>query len=150
MAPAHSTISEQLFFGSRKCILATSLADPNNVDAAAIKRRKLEQATIRQRRQPSVETIANDEDTSATNNQHPRKASNTIEAADGSDDNIGGVSSEGGRTGSSVGDVSMPGLMGAEEEEGEDDEDAELREWRLFLNSQVLTHNLGQLRTSAR
>ena len=128
MAPAHSTISEQPLFVSRKRIPATSLADPNNVDAAAIKRQKLEQAAICQ---PSVETITNDEDTSATNNQHPRKASNTIEAADGSDDNIGGVSSEGGWTGSSVGDASMPGLTGAdeeEEEEGEDDEDAELRE----------------------
>jgi len=82
---------------------------------------KLQKAAICQGHQPSVKIIAGDEDTSATNNQHPQKASNIIEAANGSDDNNDGVSSKGGWTGSSVGDASMPGLTEVEQDE-EDDE----------------------------
>jgi len=133
MAPTHSKLAPEAPLGTRKRILATSLADPNNVDAAAIKRRKLEQAAIDQLRQPSVETIADDDDNPTTYNQYPRKASNIIEAADGSDDDDDDAISnnEGGRTGSSVGDASMPGLTEEEVdsvEEEEEDEDAELRE----------------------
>jgi hypothetical protein len=115
MAPTRSKplLAEPLL-GTRKRILATSLADPNNVDAAAIKRRRLEEAAaVRRLRQPSIETVDDDEDNPTTLVQHPRKASNILEATDGSDDD---ETSEFGRDGSSVGDVSMPGLT---EEEGE-------------------------------
>src|ERR1700678_3162244 len=70
--------------GICKHTLAPILADPNNVDAAAIKRRKLE-AILRQQRQPSVETILNNPDDSPPLNYPTRKASTILEAADGSD-----------------------------------------------------------------
>ena len=113
MAPTHSKpLPEQPLLGTRKRILATSLADPNNVDAAAIKRRRLEEAAaVRRLCQPSIEIVEDDEDNPTTLN-HPRKASNILEAADGSDDD---KTSEFGGGGSSVGDASMPGLT----EEGE-------------------------------
>lgn len=113
MAPTHSKpLPEQPLLGTRKRILATSLTDPNNVDAAAIKRRRLEEAAaVRRLRQPSIEIVEDDEDNPTTLN-HPRKASNILEAADGSDDD---KTSEFGGGGSSVGDASMPGLT----EEGE-------------------------------
>ena len=118
MAPTHSKpLPEQPLLGTRKCILASSLADPNNVDAAAIKRRKLDEAAaVRHLRQPSIEVVEDDEDDS-TVLMHPRKASNILEASDGSDDEP----SEFGRAGSSVGDGSMPGLTDEEEEEEEEE-----------------------------
>ncbi|KAF8811404.1 hypothetical protein BYT27DRAFT_7089536 [Phlegmacium glaucopus] len=121
MAPTLSKpVPEQPLLGTRKCFLAASLADPSNVDAAAIKRRRIEQAaTLHQLRQPSVETVPDDEDNPTTLN-HPRKATNIIEAADGSDDDDDDRISESGRTESSLGDVNMPGLM--EEGASVDDE----------------------------
>jgi len=114
MAPTHSKpVPEQPLLGTCKHILTTSLADPNNVDTAAIKCCRLEEAAaLRQLCQPSIEIVVDDEDNPAVLN-HPQKARNIIESAGGSDDND--ETSECGRTGSSVGDVSMPGLT---EEEG--------------------------------
>ena len=83
MAP--KALPELRLPGIRKRTIAPSLADPNNVDAVAIKHRKLE-ADLRQQRQPSVETVPNDNDNSSPPNNPPRKASNILEAADGSDD----------------------------------------------------------------
>jgi len=78
-------LAEQRPPGIRKRTLAPILADPDNVDAAAVKRRKLE-AVLRQQRQPSVETVLDDPDDSPPLNYPPRKASTILEAADGSDD----------------------------------------------------------------
>ena len=99
MAPTHSKpLPEQPLLGTRKRILASSLADPNNVDAAAIKRRKLEEAAaVRRLRQPSIKIVKDDED-DPTVLMHPRKASNILEASDGSNDEP----NEFGRGGSSV------------------------------------------------
>jgi len=113
MAPTHSKpLPEQPLLGTCKCILTTSLADPNSVDAAEIKRRRLEEAAaVCQLRQPSIKTVKDDEDNPTMLN-HPQKASNVLEAADGSDND---ETSKFDRGGSSVGDASMPGLT----EEGE-------------------------------
>ena len=74
---------------SGKRTLAPSLANTDNVDAAAIKCRKFEaafrqqhQPPLHQERQPSIETVLN----SPPLNNPPQKASNILEAADGSDD----------------------------------------------------------------
>ena len=122
MAPTHSKpLPEQPLLGTCKRILASSLADPNNVDAAAIKRHKLEEAAaVRRLCQPSIEIVEDDED-DPTVLMHPRKASNILEASDGSDDEP----SEFGRGGSSVRDGSMPGLTDEEEEEEEEEEEGE-------------------------
>ena len=122
MAPTHSKpLPEQPLLRTHKRILAGSLADPNNVDAAAIKCRKLEEAAaVRRLRQPSIEIVKDDEN-NPTVLMHPRKASNILEASDGSDNEP----SEFGRGGSSVGDGSMPGLTDEEEEEEEEEEEGE-------------------------
>ena len=119
IAPTHSKpLPEQPLLGTRKRILASSLADPNNVDAAAIKRRRLEEAAaVRRLRQPSIKIVEDDEDDPMVL-MHPRKASNILEATNGSDDEP----SEFGRGGSSVGDGSMLGLTDEEEEEEEEGE----------------------------
>ena len=56
---ASKPLAEQRPHSICKCTLAPSLANPDNVDAAAIKHHKLE-AVLRQQRQPSVEVILND------------------------------------------------------------------------------------------
>ena len=75
--------------GLHKRTLAPSLANTDNVDAAAIKRLKFEaafrqqhQPPLHQERQPSIETVLN----SPPLNNPPQKASNILESADGSDD----------------------------------------------------------------
>jgi hypothetical protein len=135
MAPTRRSkpLPEQPLLGTRKRILATSLADPNNVDAAAIKRRRLEEAAAaRQLRQPSIETVEDDEDNPTTLN-HPQKSSSILEAADGSDDD---ETSEFGRGGSSVGDVSMPGLTEGGESEVEDNSGDDSEDERIELGKQ--------------
>ena len=127
MAPTHSKPQPLLRthqLVTRKCILATSLANPNNVDTAAIKHCKLEEAAAHQ---PSIETVEDDEDNPTMLNR-PQKARSVLEAADGSDDD---KTNEFDRGGSSVGDVSM--LGSTEEggsvdgnEEDSDDEQIEL------------------------
>jgi hypothetical protein len=78
--------------GICKRTLAANLADTDNIDAAAIKHRKVEAeataAALRKQHQPSVETVldVDDLDDSPPPNNPPRKASNILEAADGSDD----------------------------------------------------------------
>ena len=118
MAPTHrKPLPEQPLLGTCKRILASSLADPNNVDAAAIKHRKLEEAAaVCRLHQPSIEIVEDDED-DPTVLMHPQKASNILEASDGSNDKP----SEFGRGGSSVRDGSMPRLTDEEEEEEEEE-----------------------------
>ena len=58
---ASKPLAEQRPHSIHKCNLAPSLANPDNVDAAAIKHRKLE-AVLCQQHQPSVEVILNDVD----------------------------------------------------------------------------------------
>jgi hypothetical protein len=58
--------------GIRKRNLAPILADPNNVDAAAIKRRKLD-AILRQQCQPSIEIILDDPITHHLRTTHPER-----------------------------------------------------------------------------
>jgi hypothetical protein len=134
MAPTRSKpLPEQPLLGTRKRILATSLADPNNVDAAAIKCRRLEEAAAaRQLHQPSIETVEDDEDNPTPLN-HPQKSSSILEAADGSDDD---ETSEFGRGGSSVGDVSMPGLTEGGESEVEDNSGDDSEDERIELGKQ--------------
>lgn len=87
MAPTHSKpIPEQRPLGVRKRILAASLASTDNVDPAAVKRRKLEEdaAALRRQQQPSVELVVDDDN--LPSNVQPRNASRIMEAADGSDD----------------------------------------------------------------
>jgi len=123
MVPTHSKpLPEQPLLGTCKHILASSLADPNNIDTTAIKHCRLEEAAaVRQLCQPSIETVKDDEDNPVML-KHPQKASNILEATDGSDDN---ETSDFGRGGGSVGDGSMLGLM---EEEGESvDGDKEIK-----------------------
>ena len=64
MAPTHSKpLPEQPLLGTCKHILASSLANPNNIDAAAIKHRNLEEAAAVHRLcQPSIEIVKDDED----------------------------------------------------------------------------------------
>ena len=155
MPPTSSKpLAEQRPPGIRKRTLAPILADPDNVDAAAIKRRKLE-AILRQQRQPSVETILNDPDDSPPPNYPPRKASTILEAADGSDDDeimgdIGPESSQFANESSGISDNSDGD--GDEEEDGDGDEeeggdledreeseDAELGE-HSYIFQQLNTH----------
>ena len=134
MPPTTKPQPEQRPLGIRKRTLAPILADPDNVDAAAIKRRKLE-ADLRKQRQPSVESIIDDRDDLPPPNNPgpPRKASTILEAADSSDDED-----------ESMGDVTdvRPGSSGVSNKsdsdgdedskggdlEGEESEDAELGE----------------------
>ena len=58
---ASKPLADQRPHGICKHTLAPSLANPDNVDAAAIKCHKLE-AILRQQCQPSVEVILNDVD----------------------------------------------------------------------------------------
>ena len=58
---ASKPLAEQRPHSICKCTLAPSLANPDNVDAAAIKHCKLE-AALHQQCQPSVEVILNDVD----------------------------------------------------------------------------------------
>jgi hypothetical protein len=92
MAPTHSKpIPEPRAPGVRKRVLAASLASTDNVDVAAVKRRKLEEAVAvqRQQRQPSVENVKDDDNGHSSNtNLRPRDASRILEAADGSDDDV--------------------------------------------------------------
>jgi hypothetical protein len=125
MAPTHSKfIPEPRAPGAPKRVLAASLASTDNVDVAAVKRRKLE-AVQRQQRQPSVQDADREDDdtdiddTSDTNLQ-PRNASRILEAADGSDD-IQFDSDVGANGGDS--DDEMPGL-----EEVDDASDGELED----------------------
>ena len=128
MPPTSSKpLAEQRPPGIRKRTLAPILADPDNVDVAAIKRRKLE-AILHQQRQPSVETILNDPDDSPPPNYPPRKASTILEAADGSDDDeimgdVGLESSQFANESSGVSDNSD--RDGDEEEDGDHDGDEE-------------------------
>ena len=68
-----------------KRTLTPSLANPDNVDAAAIKHQKLE-AILCQQCQPSVEVILNNVDDLLPPNYPLRKASTILEVADSSDD----------------------------------------------------------------
>ena len=150
MAP--KALPELRLPGIRKRTIAPSLADPDNVDAAAIKRRKLE-ADLRQQRQPSVETVPNDNDNSSPPNNPPRKASNILEAADGSDDDesMGDASVEefpfapdssdvGDRDGGNDDDNDTEDTV----EEEEESEEAELGEHLCVKNGQNLTYILYQ------
>ena len=124
MAP--KALPEPRLPGLRKRTLAANLADIDNVDASAIKRRRIE-ADLRQQRQPSVETVPNDDDNSTPPNVTPRKASNIFEAADGSDDdeNMGDAlagAQQFATDGSEVGD----GIDNEETEDEEESEEAEL------------------------
>ena len=135
MPPTSSKpLVEQRPPGIRKRTLAPILADPNNVDAAAIKRRKLE-AILRQQRQPSVETILNNPDDSPPPNYPTRKASTILEAADGSDDDeiMGDVGLESSQFANKSLGIRDEEQDGGEEEDGdledeEESEDAELGE----------------------
>jgi hypothetical protein len=125
MAPTRSKpILEPRPPGIRKRVLAASLASTDNVDLAAVKRRKLEEAIAaqRQQRQPSVEDIDDDdEDLTSNTNLRPQNASHILEAADGSDDvqldvGMGGVNSD---------DEGLPGLEAVDTSDQEDGEDEE-------------------------
>jgi hypothetical protein len=134
MAPTHSKpIPEPRPPGVRKRILAASLASTDNVDVAAVKRRKLEEAAAaqRQQRQPSVqdEDDNDDNDPASSTNLRPRNASRILEAADGSDDvelDVQMISSD-------SDDEELPVLEGVdkEDEEGEEGEVAETDEEEL-------------------
>ena len=136
MAPTHSKpIPEPRAPGVRKHVLAASLASTDNVDVAAVKRRKLEEAVAaqRQQRQPSVEDVEDDDNGHSSNtNLRPRDASRILEAADGSDDDVQ-LDVEG--RGDSD-DEELPGLeevgeTSDEEDEGDDGEVAETDEEEL-------------------
>ena len=136
--------------GIRKRTLAPILANPNNVDAAAIKHRKLE-AIFCQQHQLSVETLLDDPNDSPPLNYPPQKASTILEAADGSDDDeimgdVGLGSSQFANKSSGIGDISDhdgdeeedSDRDGDEEEEGdledgEESEDAELSEYSYIF-----------------
>ena len=140
-APSSSKqLAEQWPHGICKCTLAPSLANPDNVDAAAIKHRKLE-AVLRQQHQPSVEVILNDVDDLLPPNYPPWKASTILEVADSSDDesmgnadlyaNDGsGVSDNGTHdsTGEEVMDLDGEEEMDRDLEDKEESEDEELGE----------------------
>src|SRR5271168_639442 len=124
MPPTSSKpVVEQRPPGIRKCTLAPILADPDNVDAAAIKHRKLE-AILRQQCQPSVETILNNPDDSPPPNYPTRKASTILKAADSSDDDeimsdVGLESSQFANKSSGIRD---------EEQDGDEEEDGDLED----------------------
>lgn len=129
MPPTSSKpLVEQRPPGIRKRTLAPTLADPDNVDAAAIKRRKLE-AALRQQRQPSVETVPNDPDDSPPPNFPPQNASTILEAADGSDDDENMYMSDHFGPGSAnerTGIRNKGDCDGDQELDGEQDDDEEL------------------------
>jgi hypothetical protein len=135
MAPTHSKpIPEPRPPGARKRVLAASLASTDNVDVAAVKRRKLEAiAAERQQRQPSVQDADaddEDQDDSLTSNTslRPRNASCILEAADGSDDVEVEVAM--GAWGGDSDEEELPGLedVDASDEEDEEDEEGEVGE----------------------
>lgn len=121
MAPTHSKpIPEPRPPGVRKRVLAASLASTDNVDVAAVKRRKLEEAIAaqRQQRQPSVQNAdVDDDDLTSNTNIRPRNASCILEAADGSDDDVG--------MGGDSDDEELPGLEEVDTGEQDDEEDGE-------------------------
>lgn len=123
MAPTHSKpIPEPRAPGVRKRVLAASLASTDNVDVAAVKRRKLE-AVQRQQRQPSVQDADDDDDDdglSSNTNLRPRDASRILEAADGSDDVQLDV--EGGGDSD---DEELPGLEEVDDTSDDEDEEGE-------------------------
>ena len=140
MAPTSSKpLPEQRPLGVRKRFLAATLASTDNVDPDAVKRRKLEEATSaeRQRRQPSVELIVDNNDLPSHSNFPPMNASRIIEAADGSDDDLDDVQMVDGEEG----DVdSLPGLEPVDssecgdndnEEEDEDEDENETEDAEL-------------------
>src|SRR5271168_189305 len=146
MPPTSSKpVVEQRPPGIRKRTLAPILADPDNVDAAAIKCCKLE-AILRQQRQPSVETILNNPDDSPPPNYPTRKASTILEAADGSDDDeiMGDVGLESSQFANESSGVRDEEQDGDEEEDGdledeEESEHAELGE-HSYIFQQLNTH----------
>lgn len=138
MAPTHSKpIPELRAPGVRKRVLAASLTSTDNVDVATVKQCKLEEAIAAQcqQRQPSVEDVKDDDDGHSSNtNLRPRDASQILEAADGSDDDVQ-LDVEDCCSGDSD-DEELPGLeevgeTSDEEDEGDDGEVAETDEEEL-------------------
>ena len=142
---SNKPLPEQRPPGMRKRTLAPILADPDNVDAAAIKRRKLE--SLRQQRQPSIEIILDDPDDSPPLNYPPRKTSTILEENSSDDDSMGdaglfdigslGVSDNGNRDD----DRESDGDRDGDDEEDRDldnedeSEDAELGEHSYIFHS---------------
>ena len=110
---ASKPLAEQQPHDIRKRTLAPSLANPDNVDAAAIKHRELE-AVLRQQCQPSVEVILNNVDDLPPLNYPPRKASTILKVADSSDNESMGNADLYANNGSGVSD------NGAHNSNGED------------------------------
>lgn len=139
--PSDPPIPEQRPPSVRKHILAASLASTDNIDAGAIKRRKLEEAAAALRKQPSVEVLVNNDELTSNPNLQPRNTSRILEVADGSDDDD--VDSE--KAGDDFDDIRhVSGLEpepsecasgGEDDDEEEDEEDEETDEAELCESS---------------
>ena len=125
MPPTSSKLlAEQRPHSICKHTLTPSLANPDNVDAAAIKHRKLE-AVLCQQGRLSVEVILNNVDDLPPPNYPPQKASTILKVADSSDNESMGNADLYANDGSSVSDNGACDSNGEEvmDLDGEDEVD---------------------------